>query len=110
MMPAMEDPAYIAAWQDVARRQQLVVVLLALTIATIVLRKYEPGPATLIMQLAMAAAAGAAMVWHTLFRCPRCHNRFFYKLFVRSWTGRRCMHCGLPKNAPFDPDHPPART
>ena len=46
------------------------------------------------------------------FACPRCGELFFRKFDARPWRAdwrhnpfaRRCMHCGLPKWAPRDPN------
>jgi hypothetical protein len=31
-----------------------------------------------------------------LFKCPRCHENFFFKVTWEPWSGY-CRHCGLPK-------------
>jgi len=38
------------------------------------------------------------------FLCPRCNEPFFDKGLVYFFWARRCVHCGLPKWAPHDPD------
>jgi hypothetical protein len=37
-----------------------------------------------------------------LFRCPRCHHRFFCARWYYNLLARRCVHCGLPKWATSD--------
>ncbi len=37
-----------------------------------------------------------------LFRCPRCHRRFFMTWWYHNSFARRCIHCGLPKWADED--------
>jgi len=41
------------------------------------------------------------------FRCPRCNARFTVSEQSGWWEAARvthCMHCGLPRGAPADPD------
>src|SRR5437879_5295172 len=38
-----------------------------------------------------------------LFRCPRCHRRFFNTFWYGNLLARRCVHCGLPKWSDTDP-------
>ena len=41
------------------------------------------------------------------FRCPRCHEWFFLKSLRNHPLAKNCVHCGLPKHAPSDPDQAP---
>lgn len=38
----------------------------------------------------------------SLFRCPRCHHRFFTTWWHGNPLARKCLHCGLPKWSEVD--------
>jgi hypothetical protein len=42
---------------------------------------------------------GAAIVWHSLSRCPRCGERFNATRYWGSIWVSACLHCGLPLTA-----------
>jgi hypothetical protein len=41
-----------------------------------------------------------------LLRCPRCHKMFDFR-WGMSFETNQCLHCGLPRGAPTDPDWKP---
>jgi hypothetical protein len=58
-------------------------------------------PVLILPWVAAAAMAGQAPI---RWRCPRCARPFFSTTWFRNGFARRCLHCGLPKWAPRDPD------
>jgi hypothetical protein len=97
------DGRYGVAWRDLRRRQRIMFIALFCAICATVWRAEAPGDGAVRAQLTFVVVSGLSIAWYIAFRCPRCGNRFFYRFVVRSVTGRKCMHCGLPRNAPFDP-------
>jgi hypothetical protein len=41
------------------------------------------------------AAALAAAIYRTTWKCPRCHKPFFRRLLYHAAFTTKCVHCGL---------------
>ena len=56
--------------------------------------------------IAMTLCGGAAIIAQFIRPiCPRCGKKFFKLGLARDGTWKnKCVHCGLPKGAPRDPD------
>jgi hypothetical protein len=48
------------------------------------------------------------IVMYLSFRCPRCRKFYFFDGMGRSFTGRKCMNCGLPRNYTGSPNPEPS--
>ena len=98
-----DNSDFAVAWNDYRRRRRwffgvwlggfLVVALLASLLSKLSLDDlafYVIGPAWMIGFVIMA-------IRMSLFRCPRCHHRFFSTWWHNNPLARKCLHCGLPK-------------
>ncbi len=98
-----EESHFAPAWQDYRRRRRwflgiwfggfLVVALLASLLSKLSLDDlafYVLGPVWMVGFVIAALRL-------SLFRCPRCHHRFFCTWWLGNPLAQKCLHCGLPK-------------
>jgi hypothetical protein len=101
-----ERTRYARAWQDLRRRKVVVFLLFMPTFLWIVWQlQYGSSAQTRVLaplSLTLVILAATAILWYSLFRCPRCHHFFFLTAGWRSFTGRRCIHCGLRRGASYE--------
>jgi hypothetical protein len=109
--PAEEEMTtdYSVAWQDLKRRERIFGILFltyipaGLAIGVPLSKRVHSGwPFYVVSGMWMAAVAFSYLryVW---WRCPKCHERFFYKGLFSNPITRRCLHCGLKMWASSDP-------
>ncbi len=48
-----------------------------------------------IVAITWFAAALAAAIYRTTWKCPRCHKPFFRRLLYHAAFTNKCVHCGL---------------
>jgi hypothetical protein len=105
------DP-YYAAWHEYSRARRRAWILFPLlfwggtALAFGIQDTWFPSEPWLVPVLMAPSVIAAIVVGHSgaRWRCPRCHELFFAAGMVGNAFARRCMHCGLPKWAPKDPD------
>lgn len=120
-----KEAAWAAAWADLERREDALRVFvgcwIALSFIPCILMLAVGGFVLFItdsidsqslgLQIVLAVAIvmgviGAPFLYRDTFRCPRCRRPFFilcWSLPPNRGSGRRCAHCGLPRNsAPSD--------
>jgi hypothetical protein len=99
-------------WRDLRRRAFLcrlvvfsyVPVITAVTLLLNRFPEYAPdhlGAAITVVWLAALLGAGT---YRQDFRCPRCANFFFRRLFDHDPNAQNCVHCGLARGATSDID------
>jgi hypothetical protein len=95
------DPDYGREWADLRRRTRIFWIIFLGYIPGVVILNLLAGliaPSLTPMWIAVPwmGAFMAAGIYRALFRCPRCHKRFFYKGWYSSQFIRNCLHCDLP--------------
>ena len=58
------------------------------------------------ISVAFLVGIGAFGMICTLWRCPRCHRRFFTNHIVTNQFSKKCMHCGLLRGEERPPQTP----
>jgi len=97
---------YAAAWREYAWRRRGGTLLMVLWFALFVLvavRRTRMGWAGFVFLFFPQMTA--VCLWG--FRCPRCQRRFAVSKTSGRWQANAvesCVHCGLPRGAPADPD------
>src|SRR6185295_12473600 len=93
---ARVTPEEFAGLTRIRARRRLVWIIFAIALPTVYLvsRLWD---AAFDFVLAVAILAfGAAPVWLSRSRCPRCGERFNAKRYWGSIWVPACLHCGLP--------------
>lgn len=110
-MAKIHSGPYAAAWRGYRRRDRWVrVTLLGFPLGGVLLgmllnRLFNAE----LLPWSVLGWAGLVVVTTHRARalpCPRCGASFYSSRLSYNMLARRCMHCGLPKWAPSDPDQP----
>lgn len=93
---------YQEQWKDLRRRSRLLLVaVLCWPLIPVVgwALQGRPGGGRILFAFAMGTTLSIVVssVRASLFRCPRCQQRFFSDGPYRNSFTRKCLHCGLPK-------------
>jgi hypothetical protein len=100
----MDGATYAAQWRDLRwRTWTFVLLFLLFGPVVIVMSKVFPGKELWIFA-AWTLIVAVAAFRRALFRCPRCDRPYFSSTFWQNNIARKCMNCGLPRNA--EPDDP----
>src|SRR5579863_3128062 len=106
-----EESRYSRAWKNLQRRGWITVIFAVLgviytflwTIGAITFDRHkflQPYVLPIVIPVLLAN-------WYLFFRYPRCGESFFmygYFFVWRKFFAQNRMNCGLPRNAPRDPD------
>jgi len=68
-----------------------VVVIVGIPLGRVFDFKEMPG----LIALAWMLAFGIVGIYRTMWKCPRCHKRFYYKWWYHNAFTRKCLHCGF---------------
>lgn len=96
---------YAPAWREYAWRTRSALLLLAAWILLLVYLALRLRTWFLLVVFPAPFKAWCL----SGFRCPRCERRFCVSESSGWWQAARvraCLHCGLPKGSPSDPDDP----
>lgn len=78
-------------WRSRLLRKLLVFASFIIAILCIIAQRVLPD----IMVTAAFIACAASMYWYGSFRCPVCHNRFFFDgRGAKNCWSNTCLHCG----------------
>src|SRR3954469_12418911 len=109
--PEAKKGPYVDAWrrQRVWERLSWIVLVggfVALAVVTQISVSITRRPAEWLRPFGFLWFIGSAAVSirRSLFRCPRCGERFYVGRFWANAFTRRCMNCRLPKWAPGPED------
>ena len=96
--------AYKAALEDLGRRRKrLWMVLLGyLPFAVVLHFTASDKIAFLLLAVLVSGFALHASLW----RCPKCGERAFYKTFYQNMLSSKCLHCGLELSGSADSKQP----
>ncbi len=101
-----EEARYQATWQYIRRWEQILKIGFGILIC-IGLCEAAFAVDMQIGQYPLLAGSVCLLVMATLIQpeCPRCGKKFFRLGLVRDGTMKdKCVHCGLPKGVPKDPE------
>jgi hypothetical protein len=96
---ARATPEEFAGLRRIRARRRLVWITLAVALPSIYLVSLVWSAAFDFMMAVAILAFGAATVWHSMSRCPRCGGLFNAKWYWGSIWASACLHCGLPLTA-----------
>ena len=103
-----ETERYEAAWLDLRSRRRLILLSIflypiAAAVIVVALAAISPSVANQAAEWAVwgwLAALTGANLYRAIFKCPRCHNLFFWRPLLANAFAGECLSCGLRKGAP----------
>ena len=100
LAPAMNDNlGFVAAWKDFRwrRRWFFSVSLGGFLLLILQSRLSADGEVSRLLGLVWMIGCAIVATRLSLFRCPRCHHRFFRIGLHSNFFARECQYCKLPR-------------